>query len=109
VDSCFVVGAAAKAPHSMTEKPKNTPAASTASPYISPALTINREAAELPELDPEPLSPDAVVVAAAPPKPVYTTLPSAPVEAAAPGLVEVAGMVVIVLVFTLVGFKAPQG
>ncbi len=63
-----------------------------------------RVAAELPEL------PAAVVVAAAPPpKPVYTTLPSEAVDAAAPAVVAVAGIVEIVLVFTLVGFVAPQG
>ncbi len=66
-------------------------------------LTAILTAAELPE---PPAA--AVVVAAAPPKPLYIT-PSDAVEAAAPAAVDVAGMVVIVLVFTLVGFVAPQG
>jgi len=70
-------------------------------------LTMTREAAELPEL--LLLLEVAVVVAAAPPpNPVYTT-PSEAVDAAVPTTVDVAGIVVIVLVLTLVGFWAPHG
>lgn len=63
--------------------------------------------AAAPEVLP-PLLP--VAVAAAPPKPEYTVPPDAVDTAdAPPPAVPVAVIVEIVLVFTLVGFRAPQG
>lgn len=85
-------------------KPVKIPAAMMPRPYISPALMTRRDAAE------EPLPPllAADVEADPPPKPVYTA-PLDPVEAAAPPSVAVAAIVLIVDVFTRVGFWAPQG
>jgi len=54
------------------------------------------------------LLPAAVVAAEPPPKPVNTAPPEA-VPAAEPPLVAVADMVLIVDVFTRVGFWAPHG
>lgn len=66
--------------------------------------------AAAPEVLP-PLLPVAVAVAAAPPNPEYTVPPPEAVDTAdaPPPAVPVAVFVEIVLVFTLVGFRAPQG
>jgi len=91
-------------------KPAKMPVATTLKPYSWPKLSTMFRAASL-ELEllvaVAPLLPLPVVVAAAPPKPVKTAEPPT-VEAALPAEL-VFDCVVMVDVFTLVGFCAPQG
>lgn len=94
--------------HKKRVKPPKTPRPTTASPYISPTFNTNLVAALLLLPLAAPVSAGVLLdpLALFPPKPVYTTfvpvgtLPSVAVELI---------LLVMVLVFTRVGFCAPHG